>query len=28
MDLDKDGWKDLIVTGDWMPITYFHNDGE
>ncbi|HET6994987.1 MAG TPA: VCBS repeat-containing protein [Chitinophagaceae bacterium] len=25
-DLDSDGWQDLIVVGDWMPISIFHND--
>ncbi len=25
-DIDKDGWQDLIVVGDWMPIKIFHND--
>ncbi|MES2649533.1 MAG: VCBS repeat-containing protein [Bacteroidota bacterium] len=25
-DLDKDGWPDLIVAGDWMPVKIFHND--
>ena len=25
-DFDNDGWKDLIVTGEWMPITFFKND--
>jgi enediyne biosynthesis protein E4 len=24
-DIDHDGWKDLIVVGDWMPITFFKN---
>ena len=24
-DFDNDGWKDLIVTGEWMPITFFKN---
>jgi enediyne biosynthesis protein E4 len=26
-DIDNDGKPDLIVTGDWMPIRIFHNDG-
>ena len=26
VDIDKDGWKDLIIAGDWMPITVFHNE--
>ena len=25
-DFDNDGWKDLIVTGEWMPVTFFKND--
>lgn len=24
-DLDGDGWKDLIVIGEWMPVTIFQN---
>jgi hypothetical protein len=26
-DVDGDGRLDLIVVGEWMPITVFHNDG-
>jgi hypothetical protein len=25
-DLNKDGWPDLIVTGEWMPVKVFMND--
>ena len=25
-DYDNDGWPDLIVTGEWMPITIFKNN--
>jgi hypothetical protein len=25
-DYDVDGWKDLVLVGDWMPITFFRND--
>ncbi|UII78711.1 VCBS repeat-containing protein [Flagellimonas sp. CMM7] len=25
-DYDNDGWSDLIVVGEFMPITLFHND--
>lgn len=26
-DFDNDGWKDLIIAGEWMPIIIFKNDG-
>lgn len=26
VDIDGDSWDDLIVTGEWMPITIFKND--
>jgi hypothetical protein len=25
-DFDNDGWKDLIVVGEWMPVMLFHNE--
>ncbi|MDJ1505800.1 VCBS repeat-containing protein [Xanthocytophaga agilis] len=24
-DFDQDGWMDLILAGEWMPITFYHN---
>ncbi|HEY6978281.1 MAG TPA: VCBS repeat-containing protein [Chitinophagaceae bacterium] len=24
-DFDNDGWKDLILAGEWMPVTFFKN---
>lgn len=24
-DIDRDGWSDLIVVGEWMPVTVFKN---
>jgi hypothetical protein len=26
MDMDNDGWKDLIVSGEWMPVKVFKNN--
>ncbi|WP_422857838.1 VCBS repeat-containing protein [Flagellimonas sp. S174] len=28
IDLDGNGYKDLIVVGHWMPVTVFFNDGQ
>jgi enediyne biosynthesis protein E4 len=25
-DMDKDGWADLVVTGEWMAVKYFRNN--
>ena len=25
-DFNKDGWADLILAGEWMPLTFFKND--
>jgi hypothetical protein len=24
-DYDNDGWPDLVIAGEWMPISFFHN---
>jgi len=26
VDIDGDGWQDLVVVGEWMPIRFFRND--
>jgi len=26
-DFDNDGWMDLVVAGEWMPITFYRNAG-
>jgi hypothetical protein len=25
-DFDNDGWQDLVVTGEWMPVTFLRNN--
>ncbi|MBD1394419.1 FG-GAP-like repeat-containing protein [Mucilaginibacter glaciei] len=25
-DYDNDGWPDLVITGEWMPVKFFKND--
>lgn len=27
IDFDNDGWEDLVVVGEWMPIKFFKNTG-
>lgn len=25
-DFDNDGWPDLVLAGEWMPVTFFKNE--
>lgn len=25
-DYDNDGWQDIIIAGEWMPLTFLHNE--
>jgi hypothetical protein len=25
-DYDNDGWQDIVIAGEWMPITFLHNN--
>lgn len=25
-DFDNDGWMDIALVGEWMPVTFFHNE--
>jgi hypothetical protein len=25
-DFDNDGWPDLVIAGEWMPVRFLHND--
>jgi hypothetical protein len=25
-DYDNDGWQDLLIAGEWMPLQFFHNE--